>query len=479
MFRLAWLSILLVVAVSPARGEALTYAQVLQRVVDRDASLQIARMELERARLETPRVESQLGWIANGQAGVARDVNSFGSPVDRADVGAGVERRLESGSSLGFNLGVAREESETVIFPFLPNPSTTVKADANYRLPLAQGSDNVGYRQGLETAAASIDAAEAEWGAARNALAQQVAESFYAAALTYARLRNAEEAIERAERLKRFVSQNVRLGVSEEKDRLQAEAQLRARLTEQRTLRATWENQRIALNRLMEREWSSEWQPFVEEQSGANPFDISIVEKEALAASADLRREQARVRVAESTIARRRDATRDKFDMVFSLGNRTQTGDLPGGQYANSEPVAGLRMEYRAALDSRGTDAELTQAMIERDIARRRLATSETTLRYAVARLVSEIEALGAALQQARERKDAELRKLDEATRRHRTGRATTSELIQFENDYEAAALAVEQQTIELSRRHRELDRLRGVWDGIAFDNNGALETKR
>lgn len=453
-----------------AQAETLTYAQVLQRVVEVDASLQIANMELERVRLETDRVESQLGWTASGQGGIARDINAFGSTVDRIDAGANLDRKLESGSSVGLGVSAAREEADTSVFPFLANPSQSTRADANYRLPLAQGSDGVSYHQGVETAAAGIEQARADVLAARNALAQQVAETFYAAALTYSRLRNAEEAIQRAERLKRFINQNVRLGVSEEKDRLQAEAQWRARLAEQRTLRVTWENQRIALNRLMERAWDSEWQPYVEEQSGADPLDAGAIEREALTANPDLQRDRARLRVAESTIARRRDAARDKFDLVFSVGNRTTSGDLPaGGQVSKSEPVAAIRFEYRAALDRRGVDAELTQAYLERDVARRRMSTNETNLRYSVTRLVSEIEATAVALAQARERKDAERQKLDEATRRYRTGRASTAELIQFENDYEAAVFAVEQQTIELSRRRKELDRLRGAWGDILF----------
>src|SRR5690606_31870640 len=135
-----------------------------------------------------------------------------------------------------------------VVLPLLPNPLQSINVDARYRLPLRQGADNAEYRQALVTAEAGIEAAQAQFGAVRDALVRQVADLFYAASLTYARLRNARDAIERAERLRAFVQRNVRLGVAEDKDRLQAEAQLRARLTELRALQALWDNQRVALN---------------------------------------------------------------------------------------------------------------------------------------------------------------------------------------------------------------------------------------
>lgn len=463
----------------PVHAESLTFGQVLQRAVAVDASLQIARMELERARLETARVESQLGWNAVGQAGVARDLSVFGVPVDRADARASVDRQLESGSSIGLGLGVVREESKNSLFPFLPNPSQTVNVDANYRLPLAQGSENTGYRQGIVAAEAGADVAQAQWGTARNQLALQVAESFYAAALTYARLQSATDAINRAERLKRFILRNVRLGIAEDKDRLQAEAQLRARVAEQKALQAAWDNQRIVLNRLMERSPQSEWQPSVAAASVPDPFDLAAIQAEAEANDPDLQRDRARVRIVESTIARKRDSGRDKVDLVLSIGNRQQTGEIAGANTSNSENVAGARLEFRAALDKRGSDAELNQAFIDRDIARRRVDTNLTNLRYNIARIGAEIESIAAALEEARARKDAERLKLDEATRRHRAGRATTAELIQFENDYESAVLSLEQQTIELASRRTELERLRGtLWRDIDFAPLPARETK-
>ncbi|HEX7043205.1 MAG TPA: TolC family protein [Burkholderiales bacterium] len=456
---------------APAGAEPLTFTQVLQRAVDNDAALRIARLELERARLEAVRVESTLGWVASGQTGFAHDLNLFGIPSDRLSASGNLERRLQSGASVGFGLGVAHEDSAVAVVPMLPNPMQSVNVDARYRVPLAQGADNVEYRQGLVSAEASVEAALAEWGAARDALARQAAELYFDAALTHARLQNARAAIERAERLRAFVLRNIRLGVLEEKDRLQAEAQLRARRTEQRALQALWESQRIALNRLMERDWDSAFEPRVEPPPTEVAFDLAALEAQALEHSPDLRREQARLRLANATIERVRDAIRDRLDLVFSLGGRHVRGDTAAfGSVSETEGVAAVQLEYRAALDRRGAEAELAQAYLARDVARRRYDTFRTNLRYDVARTVAEIEALAAALAQAQARRDAEQRKLEEATRRYRTGRADTAELIQFENDYEAAALAVAQQAIELAHRRAELARLSGaLWADITL----------
>jgi outer membrane protein TolC len=232
-----------------------------------------------------------------------------------------------------------------------------------------------------------------------------------------------------------------------------------------------WENQRTALNRLMERSWDSEWQPLVVEPAAMPGMDLRALETEAQDNSADLRRDRARLRIAEAALARSRDAGRDKADVVFSVGNRTVDGDLAGGGSINeSERVAALRFEYRAALDRRGADADVTQAYLDRSIAQQRIDSVQTELRYTVARLTAEIATADAALAQARERKSAEQAKLDDAQRRYRQGRIDTAQVIQFENDYEAATLAVEQQTIELARRRTELDLLRGtLWRELAL----------
>lgn len=466
--RVRLLAGLLALVLAPVQAQTLTFEQVLAQAAAADAALRIARFELARARLEIDRVESGLGWFASGSLGIGREANVFGLPSDRIDASAGFERRLRSGGTVGLGVGAAREESDVVLSPFLPNPADSARAEASYRVPLRQGKGGVGYYQDLEAAAAGVEAAEAELAAARDALAQQAAQLFYAAALTHDRLQNAEAAVKRAERLQRFIRRNIELGIAEEQDRLQAAAQLRARIAEQRALRVQWENQAIALNRLMERPWDSRWTPVVTNAPGAELAPLPALLERARAASPELERERARLRAAEAVIASTRDAVQDQVDLVFSVGGRRLSGDIPAGEVSESAATASVRLEYRAALDDRGRTAQLSQAFLQRDVARERLQAIETSLRYNVASLAAEIEALQAAYAQALARRRAEAAKLEEANQRHRSGRATTADLIQFENDYEAAALAAEQQGIELARRIRELERVTGrLWARI------------
>jgi outer membrane protein TolC len=456
-------------ATLPAHADSLSFAQALQRVVERDPTLRISQMQAQRARHDVTRAESELGWRLDAQGGSARDVSQSGTPLDRTDANASIGRQLGSGGTIGLGGDLLREDHE---FPLAgqPNPFQSTGVDLSYRLPLAQGAGGVGYKQGLLGAEAAADAANADFDASRDALARRVADLYFNAALTRARIVAADEAIARAERFKSYIARNAGLGLAERKDRLQAEAQFLARSADHRTLVIAWENQRTALNRLMEQPWNDEWRPALGEPPLLPPGDQPLFETEALARSAELRREQARLRVAETTLERARDQGRDRTDLVFSVGNRKFSGDLPApaGSVSESQNVGGVRFEYSAALDNRGADAGVSQAYLDRSIAQQRIAAIESELRYTVKSLAAEIHTASEALQQARARQEVEREKLDEATRRHRQGRADTAQVIQFENDYEAAILAAEQQAIDLARRRVELELLRGtLWSAI------------
>jgi outer membrane protein TolC len=446
------------IGIAPVFGEGLTLEQVLQRALAQDRSLQIAALQVQRAEHERARVESQLGWVLTANGGAARGVSQFGAAVDRLDAAAGIERRLPSGDTLGVGANIVDEDAGTAS-PF-PLPSRTTGVDLNYRIPLGRGADNADYHQGLVIANASADIARADWETSRRELTRRASELYFAAALTHARLRAAEAAIERAERLQNYIGRNLNLGIAEQTDRLQAEAQQRARLAEQQALRVAWEAQRNALNRLMERPPNDEWLPVVSPTS-VLPLDVAALQADALASDPETRRANAQLRIAQATIERLRDSTRNQADVVLSVGNRASRND--NGSLNESEATAGVRFEYRAALDQRGVAAELSQAYLDQSMARLRLSAAETELRYAIARLVGEISANQAALAQARARREAELSKLREAEQRHRRGRTDTAQLIQFENDYEAAVLAAEQQAIELLQRRAELDRIHGA----------------
>lgn len=469
--RLYWWPLLIGVALFPslALAEGFTYMQLLQDVLGRDASLEVAGKRLERARQEFARVEGQLGWVLNARAGVNRDTSLFGTPTDRTELAAGVERRLRAGGTLGLSGSYAREDATTPMSPTLPNPSDNTRLDLSYRYPLAQGADNPDYREGRRLAQAGEETARAAWSAQRDQLARRTAELFYAAALTRARLRSSEEAVGRAERLLAYVTGNVRLGVAEAKDSLQAQAQLEARRAEHEGLLLAWTQQRTSLNRLLERPWDAKFEPVLVERAPLASGEREAVHAQSRAASAELQRLSADVVRAEAVIERARDSARDRLDLVGSIGQRNLSGDVPlGGSVDRTEVVGGLRLEYRAAIDDQGLQAEVTQAQIDRSIALRARKGVEDDLAYQLDGLLAELDAASRALSVRRRHFSAEDAKVEEAITRYRRGRTDTAQLIQFENDRQAASLAVDQQDIELARRRLELEILRGaLWAEI------------
>jgi outer membrane protein TolC len=457
------------VATAPAlAAETLTFAGALQRTVDTYPSLPAAEKRVARAREEIGAVESTLGWNLGASAGLSRDTSFLGLPSDRVETGANLERQLEGGGSVGVNASLAHEDASQSFSPLLPNPADTLGLDLSYRQPLARGAGNPEYQQGLASARAGVDLSRADRSALYDELARETADLFYAAALTRARIENARLSIDRAERLKRFLQDNLRLGIAEEKDMLQAEARLRTRRAELEALKVTWNQQRASLNRLMGRPWEAEFVPAVDAGAAAPLPPLPALIEQAESRDPDLARGRARVRIAEATIERSRDARQDVIDVVYSVGTRSRSGDTADGSLNDDDVVGGVRLEYSRALDRRGVDAALNQAQLDRDIALQDMEVVRRNLRYRISGLTAEIDAAHSALRSYRSSLAAENAKLDEAIERYRTGRIDTSELIQFENDLHTVELLSEQQAIDLARKHTELALLTGrLWGNI------------
>ncbi len=446
-------------------AEALTYAGMLQRVVEVDASLDVARFQLERAREEIAKVETQLAWTLGAQGGAGRDFSTFGFLTDRRDLSVNADKRLSFGTQLGVGAGYQRDDSATTISPLLPNPAELTRADVSLRQPLARGFGNPAYQEGRIIAESDAAAAQADRTATFDQVARRTAEVFYSGAFTFARLGNAEAAIARAERLLNYVRNNQRLGIAEQKDRLQAEAQLMAARADRDALVVAWTQQRTTLNRLLERPWDAPIEPVLAPLAANNLPEADVLQAQAAKHSPELARLRARVRRAESVIERSRDAARDQLDAVLSVGNRSLSGESgAAGSIDTSERVGSVRLEYRGVAGQSAADVELNQVMLDRSIALRQLESTRLDLQYSVSGLRAQVEVARAAYEQAQARMRAERAKVDEATTRYRAGRSDTQQLIQFENDARLAELLADQQAIEFARRLVELETVRGQY---------------
>lgn len=464
MKKLCILFIAIVTLAAPAvvTAESFTLHQTLRQVMETYPSIEIARLQARQAQQDVIKARSVLGWTLGGQLGAKHDLSAFsGTPSDSAGLNIDLNRPLASGGSYGIGGSYSYEDSSFSFGSTFPNPSHFTRVDVNYRLPLAQGAGNPLYNEGLKSAKAGERIARANEISARDGLASQTMELFFVAALTKMQLETSKDAVDRARRLKKYIGANARLGLSEEKDILQVEAQLQARIADYDALDSAWEQQRTAINRLLNRPRTAEFTPVLHDKDSSMDADTRTILEQAKAHSPDLHRQLAQIDIAESQLASSKDSAKSTFDLVFGVGYGNKQG--PATPPVNqSDYAASVRLEFRKALSRRGGDAAVTQALLGRSIALREAERIRIDMKYNVAGLISEIEKTYKSLSSQRLRVIVEHKKVVEANRRYRTGRTDTTELIRFENEFQLSKLAREQQRISLARKHATLDLMRG-----------------
>ncbi len=447
-----------------------TLHQVLQQVIDNYSALDVADLELKRAGYDVALAERQLAWNLAGRAGLGRDVSAFNISSDTLGGRFGAGRLLQRGSRIDLEALVDHTDATTSFAPSLPNPSTVSRLNLRYREPLWRGRGNPAYQEALTRAETIGAVADAERDALRDQVAARANELFHAAARTYANLANAKRSIDRAQRLTSYIAYNKDLGISEEKDVLQADAQFKARSADEKALRVAWQQQIASLNRLMNRRVDEELLPVLNDRT-PEQADLVAISEQARQHSPQLRILALNDQALDATVANIRDRNQDQLDLIANFGPRRLDGDLATGSTSDTELVGGLALEYQAALDPRAKQSELEQALTEQDILRQQSKVIREDLEYDVRRLHNEIRAGGSALAAYRLSVKAEQNKLEEAAQRYREGRADTDELIRFEGDLFTAELLAERQAADLSRNLYALALLRGViWDPIQFN---------
>jgi outer membrane protein TolC len=453
-----------------------TFDQVLQQVVETYPSLKLAQLQVERARQQMIQVESTLGWNLNAGAGVNHDVSFIGAPSDVADITAGLNRKLKSGDSFGVSGQYKYSDDSLTFGPTIPNPSHRTFLDLNYRMTLGRGNENPEYTQGLLSSEAGVMFETASELSVRDQLANQTQELFYNAAKLRSRLGTAQSAVIRAKRLKKYIKERQALGLSEEKDMLQADAQYRSRLSNVKNLEVGWQQIRTTLNRLMGLEWDHEFEPVVGryKQIKLNKQQLKLFITEVENNSPALLRTRARIKISEADIVLRKDVRKDKFDVVVSVGTRTASGDAVAGSVNEQDLAGGVRLEYQRSLDQRGFDASLYQAQLDKQIAEDDNAKIREDLKYQVSGLVAEIDASEYSVESFKARLKSENLKFDDALKRYELGRVETDRLIQFENELQTARFELEDQKIDYERRYKSLNILRGkIWDDVTLPAYG------
>lgn len=451
-------------------AQNLSLEQVIQNVIDHYPSFKTAAMQVERAQLETEKVQSQLGWQLGAQGGVARNLSFFGTPTDVYDLGANLSRKLKDGETVSIQGSLSHEDAESAFSAATANPVTKSTIDLNYRQPLQKGNNNPAYKQGLASAEAGVVITQAEQEKLYDQMATRIMDLYFSASITQVRLRNAEMAIKRSRRLYQYNKDRTSLGISEDKDLLQVKAQLHSKQAEHRGLLMAWQQQQTALNRLMGRPWDAEIKTSLKSLFTRPKKDFQSLFHEVKTYSPALKSIAGRLQLAESVIASSYDSSKDQLDLVLFIGGRNSQGDATTGSVDDSDVVGGVRMEYSQAIDKRGVDAAVYQAKLDRDIALRDKQQIEEDLQYDLASLLAEFKAGEAALKAYDSSVNSEHKKLNEANQRYRTGRSETDQLILFESQLSVAELLLDLQRIELARRYSRISLLTGnIWKSVKF----------
>ena len=290
-----------------AQPASLDWQEVVTRVVRDQPSLEAARLQAERARLELQKLEASLGWVFQGSATASHDVSFIGTPSDSVQGRAGVQRRQANGVTWGMGGSYTYQNDSFVFSPLLPNPYHYFTWDVNARIPLGQGQGNPDYHLGRQQAGAAEEMARLARDEQRDALAAQAIDLYFAAAFTRERILNAKAGIEFSERIRAYILRNMELGLFEDKDRLQIEAQLAGQRAQHRALETAWVEQRTALNQLMNRPWDTPFLPRIDLNDAPLP-DLERLVARALAYDPQLARLRARLTQVDAAIARARAA---------------------------------------------------------------------------------------------------------------------------------------------------------------------------
>jgi len=460
---------------APLQAQTMSFDQVLQRVVDHYPSLRSSEYQVERARQESLKVESTLGWQLNAQSGVSHDLSLFGAPSDSVNLAGSLSRKLESGASLSVNANINRIDSNYSISPALPNPATTTSLDVQYRQPLQKGADNPDYVLAKDNAQLQQQLAGAGRASRYDQLASQLVDVYLGLARVQSQIANTEQAIVRSKRLGNYIKRRFELGLAEDKDRLQAAAQLQGHEATLQTLKQAQLKQVVALNRLMGRE------PRASLELQQPPVAFEHENMQLLPAvqqhSPALKSVDARLELAENSIRASRDARKDQLDLVMYLGNKTNAGDTAVGSIDDSEVVGGVRLEYRHGLDRRGDDARLYQAQLDRYTALSDKRQVLEDLQYNLAGLLADRDSVRRTIQAYVLSVSSEQKKLQDAEKRYRQGRTDTDQLIQFEAQLSGAELNLELQRIELLGVEQKLRLLTGqLWDNIHYPSLNLTE---
>jgi len=463
-----WALPLLLFSSQPIQAEKLDINQLLQDVIEHYPAIKTAYFQVASAQQENLKIQGQLGWQLGAKAGFAQEVSLFGVPVQQTSLGTSLNRKLESGDSISLSASLTHEDADESAIPSLPNPSTSSDLRFEYTKPLGKGADNIEYKLSLINSKAGVDIKLADQQVLMDKMAGQIIELYLAAINTKHRIDNTKSSIRSTTKLVKFIKDRFKLGIVENKDQLQTDAQLQSQKAQLSALNLVWTQQTIAINRLTGRSWSQPLQLTVPDFTPEKNMTVESNIESVKEYSPELRQLNSLISITENKIKVQRQNNKDNLDLKFYIGNKTSDGDTQIGSVSDSDIVAGVQLDFKQNIDKSSDNAALFQAQLERGLQLQNKKQLLENLHFDLASLLAETKAVTQSIQAYKKSKAAEIKKLNDAEQRYKSGRIDIDQLLQFENQLSATELTLSLQKMELQQRLLKLSLLRGeIWKNI------------
>jgi len=444
-----------------------TFDSFIQKVFANHESLELAKLNVIRTKGDIQVIESTLGWNLFANAGINQNRSFVGAQTTQSIASLGVNKVLESGSSIQLKGDYVRDDSEFAISRFQANPLSTSSIGLDYRLPLMQNQNFNQYELNLNSANSSYTGSVNAQSIIRDDLTSQAIELYYSAAILVARLETAKKSIKRSVKLKDHIKKNIQLGILEKGEISQANAQLYNLQGQYEELVLVWDRSKIAKNRLIGVPWNKALNAKVNDTPEKN-YNLETINEKVKYYNPALKTLNLDLLLADSVIALNQDNTKSKLDIVFSVGGLNTQGPSASGTINESDVIGGVRLEYQKALDSRGLDSKLFQSQIDKERIETQIKKLEQDLKYETYTLVSNIKQISIINNRYNKRNLSEIEKYKDIVDRYRAGRADTNLVIQFENELTQAELAYKTQKI----LREKIIALLKLKQGILLDNN-------
>ncbi|MGD8811815.1 MAG: TolC family protein, partial [Thioalkalispiraceae bacterium] len=349
-------------------------------------------------------------------------------------------------------------------------PSQSLNLDLNYRVPLGRGENNTIYQQAKTIAELQQRIEQLNEKNILKSLVEQVINLFYEIENNERRLQYTESSIDRSRRLKNYIARNMQLGIYENKDVLEAQAQLLKVISEKETLALAVSEQKNALRKLLGLEPGSSLELAIEKVISMELVADQLL-AEAEGDAAELQIKQRQLEISDARIISALNENSDQKDIVFSVGARTLYGDSTTESVSEEDYAAQLKFEYNYDLGKKSYKSNIEKIKKDKDIALQEIRLNKDEIRYRLNALLDKIQRQEKVLQKLTRHMKVSEEKYNDALQRHRKGRINTTDLIGFENDLHLASLDYSSASINLSLTKMNLALFTGrLWNTLGIE---------